>query len=89
MDNKLNSEGKFWLVINTLGAIVIVTTIVSVTIFSIEENKMVEELINKGHDPLEVNCAINDPKGSNINCRFLIEKKYGGDDSLNTSILEE
>jgi hypothetical protein len=69
----MDSENKFWAVFWCCVTVFLVAVIVSVTIISWHNNKIMLEMVKAGGDPLEVSCAVEG--GKSRDCAILMGKK--------------
>lgn len=70
----MDSEEKFWLVVWSLVAAVVVTIALCLTITAANTTNKVAEAVKAGVDPLAAKCALDMPaESSKILCAYLKE----------------
>lgn len=72
---QMNEEGKFYAVVWTLAAIVIVVTLICCTVKGLHNNTTLLEMVKAGANPLEAKCAVKGSGNGGDDCNILMSKK--------------
>jgi hypothetical protein len=66
---------QFWLTLwsMVITGVMLITTAISISVWN--EDRIVQELINAGHSPLEVKCLFNSASTSEAMCIILAQAK--------------
>ena len=64
----MNSEGKFWVSIWSIGSIVLLCSIALLLDRSIERDIILARMVEAGASPIEAACALDDIRGRNPTC---------------------
>jgi len=70
----MDSNGKFSSVFLCISGAVIITLIVSTTIYWVDHNSKIVNLIESGVSPIAAMCALQDDRGKNATCIVLAVK---------------
>ena len=70
----MNSESTFWVLINTLAAITIITIVTVSTLYFRDYNDKVIQLVEAGTPPIEAVCALRNAYGDDPICMVLAAK---------------
>lgn len=65
-------DNQFWLTIWSLAFLAVMLLITALGITSSIENKLLHDLVDKGHDPIELSCLFNSASDSMKTPCFLI-----------------
>lgn len=52
------SENTFWIILWSIVSITLICLMTNITIYNIDENKVISELVTKGTNPIAARCAI-------------------------------
>lgn len=69
----MNSDDKFWISIWSIVALTIILVVVYLFIYSYNKKELIAQTIDKGHDPMEVYCALdNSSSYDTVLCQSVI-----------------
>lgn len=74
MFSKLDSEGSFWLSVLGIIAITIIAVALIISLTISAKTSKVQALLQEGHNPLEVQCALEIKKSNRTYCTILATK---------------
>lgn len=69
------NENQFWLGLWAIVAITIGTIVVSSLNYTIEQDRVVADMVNNGMNPVAANCAIHDSMGNNPTCVLYLTRE--------------
>ena len=70
----MDSNGKFWSVFLCISGAVIITLVVSSTIYWVDHNSKIVNLIENGVSPIAAMCAMQNDHGNHAICLVLAVK---------------
>ena len=68
-------DNQYWMTLWTMGFTLIMATFAMVMYFGVVENHQMEQMINRGHDPLELACLFNGSSTTEGACLLLARAK--------------
>lgn len=70
----MNSSDKFWLGVWAIGAITLVSLLISLLLYNHGKNNVLVELVKNGASAIEAACALEDSLGNNPTCVISVTK---------------
>jgi len=70
----MNSEGKFWVSIWGIIAVVVCVIVINATNFYAGQEQRTVDMVEFGASPVEAACALQDPVGDSPTCILIVSK---------------